>query len=300
MHVVVTGADGFVGKHVTRVFRERGHDVMELVGGRATGDAKQIDLRDAASLRGALDGSNATHVLHLAGASSVARSHENPGEAFGINTLGTVHVLDAVHRAIPNARVVVVSSGEVYGNLDHPARESDPANPTSPYASSKLAGEVAAKQFRESYGMQIVLARPFNHIGPGQASHFVIPSFAHQLREIKQAGKGELRVGNLEAVRDFSHVLDVVDAYEILLERGAAGETYNVASGEGRSIQSLLDDLIEIAGVAVIPLRDPQRIRPVELPSLIGTATLLKDIGWHPRRSLREALEGVLRAIAAA
>ncbi|MGH7328133.1 MAG: GDP-mannose 4,6-dehydratase, partial [Polyangiaceae bacterium] len=113
-----------------RVFRERGHDVLELVGGAGYSNARQIDLRDASSIRRALDGSKATHVLHLAGASSVARSHESPGEPFAINTLGTVHLLDAVHHTIPNAQVVIVSSGEVYGNLDHSAREDDPTNPT--------------------------------------------------------------------------------------------------------------------------------------------------------------------------
>ena len=296
MRIAITGADGFVGKHATRVFRERGHEVFELVGGDAVGAQKWIDLRDASSLRSAFAGSNATHVLHLAGASSVARSHESPGEAFAINTLGTVHLLDAVRHETQTARVVVVSSGEVYGNLDHRAREDDATTPTSPYAASKLAAEVAAKQFHASYGVQIVVARPFNHIGPGQAPHFAIPSFARQLKEIKRTGTGDLRVGNLAAVRDFSHVLDVVDAYEILLERAAVSETYNIASGEGRSIRSLLNEMIEIVGVRLEPLTDPERMRPIELPRLVGDSAKLLSLRYTPSRSLRDALDSVLRS----
>lgn len=294
MRVAVTGADGFVGKHATRVFRERGHEVIALVGGDPMGNAKRIDLLDSSSVRVALEGTNATHILHLAGASSVARSHENPGEAFAINTLGTVHVLDAARRSLPDARVVLVSSGEVYGNTSHPAIESEPTHATSPYAASKLASEVAARQFVDSYGMLIVLARPFNHIGPGQAQHFVLPSFARQIAEIGRNGKGELRVGNLEAVRDFSHVLDVVNAYEMLLERGVAGETYNIASGEGRSIRSLLDEMIAIAGVDIVPSVDPARLRPVELPVLVGNAKKLTALGWRSEHSLRSALDLIL------
>ena len=298
MKIVITGADGFVGKHATRVFRERGHEVVELVGGSAHEGARVFDLRDAGSARSALEGTNATHVLHLAGASSVARSHENPSEAFAVNTLGTVHVLDAVRHTIPQARVVVVSSGEVYGKLDHPAREDDPTNPTSPYAASKRAAEIAAEQFHESYGLSVVIARPFNHLGPGQAPHFVVPSFARQIQEIKAAGgMGEMKVGNLEAVRDFSHVLDVVDAYEILLERGESGAIYNVAVGIGRSVRSLLDELLAIAGVRITPRVDPARVRPVELPTLIGTATRLRDAGWTAHRSVHLALAQVLEEV---
>lgn len=299
MRVAITGADGFVGKHTTRVFRERGHEVIELVGGLANEGATKIDLQDATSIRNALEGSNATHVLHLAGASSVARSHENPGEAFSINTVGAVHVLDSIRYAIPKARLVVVSSGEVYGNLDHAARETDATNPTSPYAASKLAAEIAAEQFAASYDMQIVIARPFNHLGAGQAPHFVVPSFARQIQVIRRSGKGEIKVGNLEAVRDFSHVLDVVDAYEILLERGVVGGTYNIASGEGRSIRSLLDELIELGGISTKPEIDPARLRPAELQSLTGDVSMLRALGWRPNLTVRNALADVMNEVVA-
>lgn len=301
MRIAITGADGFVGKHATRVFRERGHEVIELVGGDAPNGGTRIDLRSPTSVRAALAEACASHVLHLAGASSVARSHENPTDAFEVNTVGTVNLLDAIHRAAPRARVVVVSSGEVYGNLDHAAREGDATNPTSPYAASKVAAELAARQFVTAYQMQVVIARPFNHIGAGQAAHFVIPSFASQLAEIARAGgSGELRVGNLEVVRDFSHVLDVVDAYGLLLERAEAGNIYNVASEVPRSIRSLLDELIAVSCVNARVTVDPARLRPSEIPSLVGNASRLMALGWAPVRSIDEALRAVFSDVSAA
>ena len=296
MRIVVTGADGFVGKHAVREFRSRGDEVIELFGSPtpASPISLTVDVRDARATRDAVAWAKPEGVLHLAGASSVARSHENPGEAFQINTLGTVNLLDAIRSATPKARMVVVSSGEVYGDVDHPATEHHATNPTSPYAASKLAAEIAIHQFVASYRLQVVIARPFNHLGAGQAPHFVVPSFARQIHAIRATGTGELRVGNLEAVRDFSHVLDVVDAYGLLLERGVVGETYNVASGEGRSVRSLLDELIELAGVNAKPEIDPARMRPIELPRLVGDATKLRTLGWKPQRTVTDALREVL------
>jgi len=277
-----------------RVFRERGDEVIELRGAPAapTDSARTIDLRDVQAAREALAWAKPEGVLHLAGASSVARSHEDPGEAFSINTLGTVSLLDAIRRDAPKARVVVVSSGEVYGSTpgDRPAVETDALNPTSPYASSKVAAEVAAKQFHASYGLHVVIARPFNHLGAGQAPHFVVPSFARQIQAIAASGNGELRVGNLEAIRDFSHVLDVVDAYRLLLDRGVAGDAYNIGTGRGRSIRSLLDELIALANVSVMPTIHADRMRPIELPSLVGNVTKLRALGWKSTRTVTDAL----------
>jgi GDP-4-dehydro-6-deoxy-D-mannose reductase len=296
MRLLVTGADGFVGKHAVREFRKRGDEVVELFGSPSSvsPSSQTVDVRDARAVSDAIAWAKPEGVLHLAGASSVARSHENPGEAFEVNAIGTVNLLDAVHRAAPKARMLVVSSGEVYGDVDHAAKERDPTTPTSPYAASKVAAEIAVKQFHASYGVATIIARPFNHLGRGQAPHFVVPSFARQIQAIRASGKGEIRVGNLEAVRDFSHVLDVVDAYRLLLESGTPGETYNVASGTGRSIRSLLDELIALAGVDVTPIIDPDRVRPVEIPVLVGDATKLRGLGWKPTRTVTDALREAL------
>jgi GDP-4-dehydro-6-deoxy-D-mannose reductase len=296
MRILITGADGFVGTHAARVFRDRGDEVVEMCGSprASTSASVTVELRDSRAVRDAVAWAKPEGVLHLAGASSVARSHENPGEAFQINTLGTANLLDAIRRGAPKARVLIVSSGEVYGATDHVVTERDGTKPTSPYAASKLAAEIAVHQFVASYRLQAVIARPFNHLGRGQAPHFVVPSFVRQIQAIQESGQGELLVGNIEAVRDFSHVLDVVNAYLLLLDRGVVGETYNVGSGVGRSIRSLLDELIEIAKVKVQLVVDPRRLRPVELPSLVGDSAKLRALGWKPVRSVTSALAEAL------
>jgi len=232
-------------------------------------------------------------VIHLAGFSSVGKSHESPGLAFVVNAVGTVNVL----RAARSRRVLLIGSGEMYGAVEPGARaaEDRPLRPLSPYAASKVAAEVAALQFHRSYGADVVCARPFNHLGTGQDPSFVVPGFAAQLREIR-SGRAEpvVRVGNLEPVRDFSHVRDVVEAYRLLLERGHAGEAYNVCSGMGRSIRAILDRMIELAGVPLRVEVDPARVRPVDLPSLVGDPSKLMALGWRPRRTADDALAEVL------
>jgi GDP-4-dehydro-6-deoxy-D-mannose reductase len=300
MRVVVTGADGFVGRHLTRTLRARGDDVLELCGPHedpAHAGAVRIDLTEPTSVRRALDTKAFDAVIHLAGASSVARSHEHPAEAYAVNAVGTVSLLAAVRASSPSARVVVVGSGEVYGanTTGEPSKESDPLVPLSPYASSKVAVEVAAQQFHRSYGLETIVARPFNHLGRGQAPHFVVPSFARQIVRVK-AGSIEPRIaiGNLSPVRDFSHVLDVVDAYCVLLSRGVPGEAYNVGSSGGRTIRSVLEELLTLAGVEASVEVDPARLRPAEIETLVGDTTKLRSLGWAPKRSVGDALRDVL------
>jgi GDP-4-dehydro-6-deoxy-D-mannose reductase len=300
MRVVVTGADGFVGKHLTRTLRARGDDVFEVCGPHhepPPPGAVRVDLTDPAAVRGAFEGRTFEAVVHLAGASSVARSHEHPAEAYAINAVGTVNLLAGVRASSPTARVLVVGSGEVYGAapIGAPSVESDVLAPLSPYAGSKVAVEIAAQQFHRSYGLETVVARPFNHLGRGQAPHFVVPSFARQIVRVR-AGTSEPRIaiGNLSPVRDFSHVLDVIDAYCVLLARGVPGEAYNVGSSAGRTIRSVLDELLLLAGVEAEVEVDPARLRPAEIQSLVGDTTKLRALGWTPKRTVTDALRDVL------
>lgn len=297
MRVLVTGADGFVGAHATSAFAAAGDEVIRAVGphGDATG-GHPLDVTDEGAFSALLDGAKPDAILHLAGASSVAESHRKPADAARVNTLGVVHLLEATRRSCPAARVVVVSSGEVYGRVadDAPATETTPLSAQSPYASSKAAGELFATQFARSYGLHVVVARPFNHIGAGQAPHFVVPSMASQIARIAAGEAPVLRVGDVTPVRDFSHVRDVVAGYRLLLTRGAAGEAYNVASGVGRTIASLLHALAAIAGVEVRLEVDPARLRPTEIPTLVGDAKKLRALGWTPTRSVEDALAEAL------
>jgi GDP-4-dehydro-6-deoxy-D-mannose reductase len=305
MRVLVIGANGFVGPHLCRFLERAGDEVVPLHGvggtsGHPDTDTGAIDVRDARAVTEAIGRARPDAIVHLAGLSSVAYSHGDPVATFEINTLGALNVCIAVKSAMPTTRMLYVSSGEVYGAAPDgaPATEQTALAPCSPYAASKVAAESACLQFARSYGLHVVCARPFNHIGAGQAPTFAIPSFARQLVEARQAGRSaKLLVGNLEPVRDFSHVLDVVAAYRVLLLHGRSGETYNVCSGQGRSVRSMLDELVELVGVPVDIQVDPAKLRPVDIPVLIGDATKLIALGWAPRLTVRDALTDLLSDI---
>jgi GDP-4-dehydro-6-deoxy-D-mannose reductase len=289
MRVLVTGADGFVGRHLSRFLEERGDTVLPLTG---------VDVRDGRGIAEAVARAEADAIVHLAAVSSVADSQRDPAATFEVNAVGTVNVCQAAREASPRPRLLLVSSGEVYGAIpaERPATEQSPLMPMSPYGASKVAAETVGFQFARSYGMSVVVARPFSHLGAGQAPTFSIASFARQLAEARQkAGRVTIRVGNLDAVRDFSHVKDVIAAYRLLLESGASGEAYNVGSGQGQSLRSVLDDLIDLASMDVNVQVDPARFRGADIPNLVGDSTKLRALGWAPTYTVRDALIDVLR-----
>jgi GDP-4-dehydro-6-deoxy-D-mannose reductase len=300
MRVLVTGADGFVGRHLSAHLRAVGDEVVEVHGPRAEGvssTALHLDISVEANVRQVVAEAKPDAVIHLAGFSSVPKSHHNPSRVFAVNTLGTVHLLTALRESAPKARILLVGSGEVYGPVPPGTRATEemPLVPLSPYASSKAAAELAAAQFHRNYGTHVVLARPFNHLGAGQDPTFVVPSFAAQIGAIA-LGKIDpvLRTGNLEAVRDFSHVKDVVAAYRLLLEKGEPGQAYNISSGTGRTIGGLLEEMLQLAGVEARIELDPARLRPSDIPSLVGAPDKLRALGWEPRHTVTDALRDVL------
>ena len=297
MKVLVTGADGFVGTHLTRALRARGDTVDPCSG---PGGSGELEITSAAAVEARIRESLPEAVIHLAGISSVARSHEHPSATFAVNVLGAANLLESVKRHVPRARVLLVGSGEAYGAVasSRPAKETDPLRPLSPYAASKVAAEVLARQMVESYQLHVVLARPFNHLGPGQAPSFVVPSLARQLLDVAK-GRAEpvVEVGDLSPVRDFSHVLDVIDGYLLLLERGEPGEAYNLCSGTGRSIRELLDELQGLLETHAEVRVDPQRLRPVEIPWLVGDPSLIESLGWRRRRTVRDALAELIESL---
>jgi GDP-4-dehydro-6-deoxy-D-mannose reductase len=296
MRVAVTGAAGFVGRHLCAWLAARGDAVLALRRPGAGGPC-EVDVLDTMGLRRELEAFRPDAVVHLAGVSSVAASHEAPEEAVRVNALGALSVCVAVRHASPAARLLAVSSGEVYGIQQDMAQIGENAipQPTSPYGAAKLASETIALQFWRSYGLDVIIARPFIHVGAGQASTFAIPSFARQLIDIAVSGtEGSVRVGNLDVWRDVCHVADVVDAYGLLLDRGAPGEVYNVCSGKGRSMRSLLEDMVACSGLNVRIVVDRRRFRLVETPVLVGDPSKIGALGWGPTRDVREALRDVL------
>ena len=301
MRVLVTGADGFVGRHLVRHLTEEGHTVLRVSGPAPVEGHLPLDVTDGEQVNALVVSLKPDAVVHLAGLSSVAESHRDPLRAFRVNALGTVHLLEALRVHAPRARLLLISSGEVYGRTvaGKLAQEDDPPGPLSPYASAKAAAEVVALQYAR-LGQHVLIARPFNHLGAGQHRSFVVPSFAGQLRDIAAGAKPpRLQVGNLEAVRDFSHVEDVVRAYALLLSRGEAGSVTNVASGVGRSVRELLDELIAVSGLKVTVEVDPARFRPVDAAQLVGSADRLRALGWVPQHTIAEALTEALADLSA-
>ncbi|HSB61117.1 MAG TPA: GDP-mannose 4,6-dehydratase, partial [Vicinamibacteria bacterium] len=261
MKVLVTGAGGFVAGHLLDFLRAE-HPEAEVFGlvrphGSAPSGAGgttvlEADLSDPASLEPVLDAVGPDRIVHLAGQSSVHHSWIDPGGTLRTNVLGIVHLLDAVRRRGLAPAVLVVGSAEEYGMVDAselPLREYAPLRPASPYAVSKVAQGLLALQYGPAGGMRVVRTRTFHHTGPGRGEAFAESSFARQIAEI-EAGRRRpvLHVGNLAAVRDYTDVRDVVRAYWALLERGTAGEVYNVCSGRGRRIRDLLDVLLAASG----------------------------------------------------
>jgi GDP-4-dehydro-6-deoxy-D-mannose reductase len=256
------------------------------------------DLRDFDSLCAALREARPGCMVHLAGQSSAALSFEQPRETFGVNAAGTIHLLEAARAECPKARVLVVGSGESYGPQPEGSRVGEEARfrPVSPYGLSKAVADTAAETYARVFGLDIVRTRSFAHVGPGQSPRFAVPSFARQVAEA-EAGLAEpvLRVGNLQVTRDLTDVRDVARAYGELLEHGRAGEAYNVCSGQGVILADVVHRLAAMARVEVRVELDPARLRPADVPYLVGDPSRIEaGTGWRRTVPLDRSLGDVL------
>lgn len=311
MKVLVTGADGFVGRHLVPRLVEKGYQVTAgcrpTAGPRAPfGDLRRdavrlvpLELDDPDRVRAAV-GSGHEAVVHLAAVSSVREARDDPGRAWIINAAGTVRLVDAVLAVRKEDPVVlVVSTAEVYGSGPPRARiETDSPCPQSSYAASKLGGEIAALEAWRRSGLRVIVARPFIHTGPGQPPPYVVPSFIQRLLGLRSAGsRSQVPTGNLDLVRDLLDVRDVVEAYLLLLDRGRAGETYNIARGEGFTLREIFQRIADEVGVNAEPVLDPALVRPADIPHLVGDAGKLREItGWSPAFSLEQTLRDMVHA----
>ncbi len=302
MRVLVTGANGFVGRYLCAALASRGHTV--IAAGRADRgeDVLPLDLQDALNVRGIVDLARADAVAHLAAQAFVPASLADPWYTHDVNAGGTLRILEAL-RAVrdaggPSARILIAGSAEVYGAhppADYPLAETAALHPANPYAASKVAAEAYAVAAAASYRLDVVVTRAFNHIGPGQDARFAVASFAHQLARIAAGGNPLLLVGNLDAERDFLDVRDVVNAYVALLEgAGEAGQIFNIASGRAVAMKEILRQLVTIARVGVEIRDDPTRLRPSDMPRVLGDAAKLRAAtGWTPVISLPTSLRDV-------
>ncbi len=282
---MITGGQGFVGRHLQKQLGDRA----------APTDA---DVTDPKAVAEAVSNTRPGAVIHLAGMSSVADSWSGTQDVWRVNVLGTVNILEAVRAEAPQARVLVVSTGQVYGRAETiPTPEESPIAPVSPYAASKAAAELACGQSE----LDVVIARPFQHEGPGRDERFAIGSWTRQIARLEEAGGGKLQVGDLTSRRDITDVRDVCRAYELLLDRSVPAGVYNVASGRAVSMQEALDALLALARSPIELERDPTRSRPADLPVLCGDPSkLAAATGWAPTIPLEQTLADTLQAARAA
>jgi GDP-4-dehydro-6-deoxy-D-mannose reductase len=296
MRALVTGASGFVGRHLCDHLAALDDDVVGT--DRAPHDESVVlDILDPEGAASVLADVKPEVVYHLAGWADVGASWTHPQEALRANAEGTMNVLAAC-RAAEVQRVLVVSSADVYGIVaedDLPITEAHPLQPVSPYAASKAAADFLAVQATCGYGQEVVRVRAFNHLGPGQGEGFVASAIASRIARNELDGGDEVPVGNLAARRDFTDVRDVVRAYRLLVEQGTPGDVYNVCSGKAVAVQRLADRLLALAERPMRLVIDQDRYRPVDVPAVVGDSSRLRAAtGWEPEIPLERTLADLL------
>jgi GDP-4-dehydro-6-deoxy-D-mannose reductase len=316
MRVLITGVTGFVGGHLVAHLAEAGD---QIVGLSTTGAwpperadlarlarVERLDLADVAEedLIDLLRRKQPEAIYHLAGQSNPQRSVADPRGTWAINLGGALNLLEAVrhlaarHPEAARPRIVLVGSGVCYGNPapEHlPVREDCPLRPNNPYAASKAAADLLGLQHHLAYGADVVLARPFNHAGPGQPDTYALSSLARQVAAVEAGRCNAVAHGDLSVVRDFTDVRDIVRAYRLLATRGRAGEAYNIGTGRDVSLAAMLATLRGLARVPIPTRTDPARLRPVDQPRLLADAAKLRaDTGWEPAIPLERTLGDML------
>lgn len=303
MRALVIGAAGFVGPFLIDELQRQGWLVTATrLPGEAldtTAEVCELDIMDIDAVATLLQKTIPDAVIHLAAQSSVSLSWDKPDLTVDINIKGTLHLLNALRDMDKPPRTLLVGSGEEYGAVPPdaiPITENTPMHPGNIYAVTKATQNMLGSLYAKAYQLPVIMSRSFNHFGPGQAPIFVASDFCKQVAEI-EAGKRDavMRVGNLQARRDFTDVRDVVRAYVLLLDKGKAGETYNIGSGKAISIQNLLDTILKLARVPVLVETAPNKLRPVDVPVIEADIRKLQEAtGWAPEIALETSLEDTL------
>lgn len=312
MRTLVTGIAGFVGRHLTREFARipgeelHGADHLALEAAKPDEELRSrlasyrtLDVAEFEPVLACVREVKPDRIVHLAAQSSGADSLMEPALTYRVNTLGALNVLEAARTEARDAVVLLVGSADVYGSgaPGQRIREDAPLRPMNPYALSKAAQDSLGELYATTYRLRVVRARTFSHTGPGQRPRFALAGFADQVARIDAGGvPPEIRVGNLDGVRDYGDVRDVVRAYALLLERGEPGQAYNVCSGQGHVLRELLDRLCAIAGVKPTVIQDPERARSRDADYLVGDPTRLQaKTGWSPEFPIERTLADLYR-----
>lgn len=310
MRAFITGTTGFVGGHLTEYLLGLGDTVVGLsthgqwpaalahLGPRVQLDACDLATEPEETLADRFLRTRPDVIYHLAAQANPQASLVNPRATWAMNLGGTLNLLEALRRAQLQPRVVLIGTGACYGDPgpEHlPITESCPLRPNSPYAASKAAADLLGIQHALAHGSNVTIVRPFNHAGPRQSPQYVLASMAFQVAEVEAGRRDRVEVGNLDVVRDFTDVRDIVRAYRLLALKGRSGEVYNVGSGRDHKLADLLDVLRSQARVPIAARVDPARLRPVDLPRLlVDPAKLQRETGWTPQRTIEETLRDVL------
>ena len=302
--VLITGIGGFLGFHLAELLAGRGLSVYGTVHRNTNGlerlrDAATLlpcDIRDGSQVEAAVLRARPTLVFHLAAQSLPTRSWKEPEPTFEVNVFGTLRLLEAIREAGLDPTIVVACSSAEYGFSaadEIPIGETKELRPASPYGISKVAADLLARLYWRTYGMKVIRVRPFFVIGPRKVGD-VCSDFARGIAAVERGEQASLKVGDLDPVRDFLDVGDAAKALSLLADRGTPGEVYNLCSGEGHAVQEILDILLSLARVPIPVERDPDRLRPVDEPAVVGDNTRLRALGWTPERALPATLAGIL------
>jgi len=296
---LITGSQGFVGRCLREELERNGYEVIGL--DLQPGDKTvQADLLNVDALTKAVQETAPNVVFHLAGQANVGLSWKIPQRTIEINLIGAINLMEAVRTYDPTTRMVLVGSSDQYGNLGEAGRfvsETLEMHPQTPYAASKKAQEEMAVVYVRAYDMNICMTRSFNHYGPGQREGFLVSDFSAGIARVEKGQQFCLKVGNLTARRDFTHVRDIVRAYRLIAENGQSGEIYNVGSGITYSAQEVLDKLLFLAMVPVRVEQDPAKLRPSDTPVICcDHGKLTRDTGWMPEIQMDGALKEVLES----
>lgn len=305
--ILITGGTGFAGSHLVECLLNKGENDVHVTtyGSKPSfvhqvvpaAHIHQINLTDPEATFSLIESLQPTQLYHLAALASAGNSFEMAEKTIHENSRLQINILEAVKQKAPHCRVLVVGSAQEYDVLQYPAHRIDelhPLGPSNPYGVSKVTQDLLGLSYAYAYKLDVVRARPFNHIGERQTLDFAIPAFAQQIKDIKNSGSGQIKVGNLEAIRDLSDVKDVVRAYVLLMERAQTAEVYNIGSGQGHRMSEVLELMIRLAGIDVEIVKDPERFRPVDIPEIVADISKISALGWQPEIPLEATLTRVL------
>ena len=311
MRILITGITGFAGSHLADFLlaERKDVDIYGMVRWRSkTENIEHIrdkirlyecDIRDAYSVNKVIREVRPERIFHLAAQSFVPTSWRAPAETLTTNVIGELNIFEAVRQNGIDPLIHIAGSSEEYGLVkkdEIPIKETNPLRPLSPYAVSKVGQDLLGYQYFKSYGLKIIRTRGFNHTGPRRGEVFVCSDFAKQVARIeKEKQKPIIKVGNLKAKRDFTDVRDMVRAYWLVLEKGKIGEVYNICSNKAYSIKEVLDILLSLSKKKIKIEEDPQRMRPSDVPILLGDNTKFKkETGWQPEISFEKSIKDLL------